>query len=46
MIIAYGEGGLGLAAVMLLVVLAANLLLENFVEPRVMAGRSTSTRCS
>ena len=35
-IVAYGEGGLGLAAVMLLVVLAANLLLENFVEPRVM----------
>ena len=35
-IIAYGEGGIGLAAVMLLIVLAANLLLENFVEPRVM----------
>ena len=35
-IVAYGEGGLGLAAVMLLVVLAANLLLENFVEPKVM----------
>ena len=35
-IVAYGEGGLGLAALMLLVVLAANLLLENFVEPRVM----------
>ena len=35
-IVAYGEGGIGLAAVMLLVVLAANLLLENFVEPRVM----------
>jgi putative heme transporter len=35
-IVAYGEGGLGLAAVMLLIVLAANLLLENFVEPRVM----------
>ena len=35
-IVALGEGGLGLAAVMLVVVLAANLLLENFVEPRVM----------
>ena len=35
-IVAYGEGGLDLAAVMLLIVLAANLLLENFVEPRVM----------
>jgi predicted PurR-regulated permease PerM len=35
-IIALGEGGLGTAAVMLVVVLAANLALENFVEPRVM----------
>ncbi len=35
-IVAYGEGGLPLAALMLLVVLAANLLLENFVEPKVM----------
>ncbi len=35
-IVAYGEGGIGLAALMLVVVLAANLLLENFVEPRVM----------
>ena len=35
-IVAFGEGGLGLAALMLVVVLAANLLLENFVEPRVM----------
>jgi putative heme transporter len=35
-IVAWGEGGLGLAAAMLLVVLASNLLLENFVEPRVM----------
>ena len=35
-IIALGDGGLGVAAVMLLVVLAANLLLENFVEPKVM----------
>ena len=35
-IVAYGEGGLGLATLMLLVVLAANLLLENFVEPKVM----------
>jgi putative heme transporter len=35
-IVALGDGGLGTAAVMLVVVLAANLLLENFVEPRVM----------
>jgi predicted PurR-regulated permease PerM len=38
-IVALGEGGLGTAAVMLVVVLAANLALENFVEPKVM-GRS------
>ena len=36
MIIALGEGGLDVAAVMLVVVVASNLLLENFVEPRVM----------
>ena len=35
-IIALGDGGLDVAAVMLVVVLASNLLLENFVEPRVM----------
>jgi predicted PurR-regulated permease PerM len=35
-IVAWGDGGLGAAAVMLVVVLAANLLLENFVEPKVM----------
>jgi putative heme transporter len=35
-IIALGDGGLDVAAVMLLVVVASNLLLENFVEPRVM----------
>ena len=35
-IIALGDGGLGVAAVMLIVVLASNLLLENFVEPKVM----------
>ena len=35
-IIALGDGGIGVAAVMLVVVLAANLLLENFVEPKVM----------
>ena len=35
-VIALGEGGLPLAALMLLVVLAANLVLENFVEPKVM----------
>ncbi len=38
-IVALGDGGLGKAAIMLLVVLAANLALENFVEPKVM-GRS------
>ncbi|RPI05970.1 MAG: AI-2E family transporter, partial [Actinobacteria bacterium] len=35
-IIALGDGGLDVAAVMLVVVVASNLLLENFVEPRVM----------
>jgi predicted PurR-regulated permease PerM len=35
-IVALGEGGLPEAAVMLAVVLAANLALENFVEPKVM----------
>ena len=35
-IVAFGEGGIDTAATMLLAVLAANLLLENFVEPRVM----------
>jgi len=35
-IVALGEGGLGTAVVMLLIVLAANLLVENFVEPKVM----------
>ncbi len=34
--VAWGEGGIGVAAVMLVVVLASNLLLENFVEPKVM----------
>jgi len=38
-IIALGDGGLEKAVVMLVVVVAANLLLENFVEPKVM-GRS------
>jgi predicted PurR-regulated permease PerM len=38
-IVALGDGGLGEAAFMLGVVLAANLVLENFVEPKVM-GRS------
>ena len=46
MIIALGEGGIGTAAVMLVIVLAANLALENFVEPRVMGRTSTSTRWS
>jgi putative heme transporter len=35
-IVALGDGGLPEAAVMVLVVLAANLALENFVEPKVM----------
>ena len=35
-IIALGEGGVGTAAIMLVIVLASNLLLENFVEPKVM----------
>ena len=35
-LIALGDGGIDKAAIMLVIVLAANLLLENFVEPRVM----------
>ena len=35
-IIALGDGGLSKAAIMLVVVLASNLVLENFVEPKVM----------
>src|SRR5512132_469555 len=35
-IVALGDGGLPEAAVMLVVVLASNLVLENFVEPKVM----------
>jgi predicted PurR-regulated permease PerM len=35
-IIALGDGGIGVAAIMLVIVLASNLLLENFVEPKVM----------
>ena len=35
-IIALGDGGIGIGAVMLVIVLASNLLLENFVEPKVM----------
>ena len=35
-IVALGEGGIGTAVIMLLIVLAANLLVENFVEPKVM----------
>jgi hypothetical protein len=38
-IVALGDGSLPDAAIMLLVVLASNLVLENFVEPKVM-GRS------
>ncbi len=36
-IVALGEGGMDVAVIMLVVVLAANLLLENFVEPKVMS---------
>lgn len=36
-IIALGEGGLPTATIMLVAVFASNLLLENFVEPRVMS---------
>jgi len=35
-IVAIGEGGMAQGAIMLVVVLAANLALENFVEPKVM----------
>ncbi len=35
-IVALGDGGLPDAAIMLAIVLASNLLLENFVEPKVM----------
>ena len=35
-IVALGEGGADTAAIMLVAVLASNLLLENFVEPKVM----------
>ena len=35
-IIALGDGGIGTAPIMLLIVLASNLALENFVEPKVM----------
>ena len=35
-IVALGEGGLDTAVIMLVAVLASNLLLENFVEPKVM----------
>ena len=38
-VVALSDGGLPKAAVMLVVVLAANLVLEDFVEPKVM-GRS------
>ena len=36
-IIALGEGGVSKAAIMLVAVVASNLLLENFVEPKVMS---------
>ena len=36
-IVALGDGGLPKAAIMLIVVLAANLVLENFIQPKVMS---------
>ena len=36
-IVALGDGGLAKAAVMLIVVLASNLVLENFIQPKVMS---------
>jgi predicted PurR-regulated permease PerM len=36
-IVALGEGGVDTAVVMLVAVVASNLLLENFVEPKVMS---------
>ena len=36
-IVALGDGGLPQAAIMLIVVLAANLVLENFIQPKVMS---------
>ncbi len=36
-IVALGEGGIDTAAIMLVAVAASNLLLENFVEPKVMS---------
>jgi len=35
-LVALGDGGIVTAAIMLVVVLGANLVLENFVEPKVM----------
>jgi predicted PurR-regulated permease PerM len=35
-IVALGDGGFPEAAIMLVIVLASNLILENFVEPKVM----------
>jgi putative heme transporter len=36
-VVALGEGGLDTAVIMLVAVVASNLLLENFVEPKVMS---------
>jgi len=38
-IVALGDGGISQAAIMLIVVLVANLVLENFIEPKVMGRR-------
>ena len=38
-LLALADGGIGEALVMLAIVLAANLLLENLLEPRIMSGR-------
>jgi predicted PurR-regulated permease PerM len=35
-VIALGEGGLTMAVIMLIAVLASNLILENFIEPKIM----------
>jgi putative heme transporter len=38
-LLALADGGIGQALVMLTIVLTANLLLENLLEPRIMSGR-------
>ena len=43
--IALDDGGIAKEVIMLLAVLASNLVLENFVEPKIM-GTSTSTQAA